>query len=106
MAYSGSCEVLHTDGGKAFLDEFEEKLACYAQRHRLSRPYRKNEQALMQSFHRTLRKECLGWGKYGISEREQPGKEVEEYLEYYHYERPHLGLHMRTPLPPILPHLL
>lgn len=31
---------------------------------------------------------------------EELQKEVREYLEYYHYERPHLGLHLRTPPPP------
>lgn len=52
-------------------------------------------------FHRTLRKECLGWCNYEISEREELQKEVQEYLEYYHHERPHLGLGMQTPLPSI-----
>lgn len=32
-------------------------------------------------------------------------REVQGYAEYYHYERPHLGLDMRTPLP-YLSHLL
>jgi len=95
MAYFGSCKVLQTDGGK----EFEEKVSLYAQRHRMARPYRKNEQAFVESFHRTLRKECLGWCNYKISEMEELQREVQEYLNYYHCERPHLGLDMRTPLP-------
>jgi len=57
MAYFGSCEVLQTDGGKAFWGEFEEMVSRYAQRHRVARPYRKNEQAFVESFHRTLRTE-------------------------------------------------
>jgi hypothetical protein len=40
------------------------EVSCYAQRHRLARSYRKNEQAFVESFHRTLRKESLGWCKY------------------------------------------
>jgi len=74
-------------------------VGCYAQRDRIARPYRKNEQAFVESFCRTLRKECLGWSKYKRYEREELEKEVQEYLEYYHYERPHLGLDMQTPLP-------
>lgn len=101
MTYFGSCEILQTDGGKEFGGEFEEVVGCYAGRHRMARPYRKNEQAFVESFHRTLRKECLGWSKYKLCEREELEKEVRGYLEYYHYERPHLGLDMRTPLPPI-----
>lgn len=99
MAYFGSCEVLQTDGGKEFMGEFVQKVDRYAQRHRVARPYRKNEQAFVESFHRTLRKECLGWWKYKASEREQLQKEVQEYLDYYHYQRPHLGLGMKPPLP-------
>ena len=57
MVYFGSCEVLQTDGGKEFMDGFEEQVGCYAQRHRVARPYRKNEQAFVESFHRTLRTE-------------------------------------------------
>lgn len=100
MAYFGSCKVLQTDGGKEFRGEFEQRVSCYAQRHRVARPYRKNEQAFVESFHRTLRKECLGWWKYKPSEREELQNEIQQYLDYYHYERPHLGLGMQTPLLP------
>jgi transposase InsO family protein len=98
MSYFGSCEVLQTDGGKEFRGEFEQTVDSYAQRHRVSRPYRKNEQAFVESFHRSLRKECLGWWKYKPSEREELQNEVQEYLDYYHYERPHLGLGLKPPL--------
>jgi transposase InsO family protein len=100
MAYFGSCEVLQTDGGKEFKGEFEQRVGCYAQRHRVARPYRKNEQAFVESFHRTLRKECLGWWKYKLSEKDALQEEVQQYLDYYHYQRPHLGLGMQPPLPP------
>ena len=100
MAYFGSCEVLQTDGGKEFKGEFEQRVGCYAQRHRVARPYRQNEQAFVESFHRTLRKECLGWWKYKLSEKDALQEEVQQYLDYYHYQRPHLGLGMQPPLPP------
>ena len=99
MSYFGSCEVLQTDGGKEFMGEFEQRVDSYAQRHRVSRPYRKNEQAFVESFHRSLRKECLGWWKYKVSERKELQNEVQEYLDYYHCQRPHLGLGMQPPLP-------
>ena len=63
-------------------------------------PYLENEQAFVESFPRTLRKECLGRCSYELSEREELQKEVQEYLGYYHYERPHLALDMQTPLAP------
>lgn len=51
------------------------------------------------------RKECVGWVKYRRRELEEVQKEVERYLHYYHYQRPHLGLNMQTPLPLELSHL-
>lgn len=101
MVYFGYCEVLQTDGGREFAGAFEEKISCYARSHRVARPYERNEQAFVESFHRSLRKECVGWWKYKRSEQEELEKEVRAYLDYYHYQRPHLGLGMRTPLPPL-----
>ena len=76
-------------------------LPGYAQRHRVARPYRKNEQAFVESFPNPLRKVCLGGCSYKLIEMEELRKEVQEYLGYYHYERPHLALDMQTPLAPV-----
>jgi hypothetical protein len=86
MSYFGFCEVLQTDGCKEFMGEFGQRVSCYAQRHRMSRPYRKNEQAFVESFHRTLCKECLGWWTYKPGEREELQNEVQQHLDYYHCE--------------------
>jgi len=70
----------------------------YCDRHRIARPYKKNAQAFIESFNRSLRKECLGWAMYSASEIPQLSLQVEEWLQYYHYERPHISLDMRPPL--------
>lgn len=44
----------------------------------MARPYRKNKQAFIESFNRSLRKECLGWGKYSKSELPILEKEVND----------------------------
>ena len=90
-------ELLQTDGGSEFKDNFKRKVYLYADRFRISRPYRKNEQAFIESFNRTLRKECLGWSKYPKSELPVLEKELSSYLVYYHEKRVHLGLNMKTP---------
>jgi transposase InsO family protein len=75
----------------------------YCARHRIARPYKKNEQAYIESFNRTLRKECLGWSTYRVVELPALRAEVRAFLERYHYHRPHLGL---TPMrPPLSPNL-
>ena len=51
--------LLQTDGGHEFEGEFKQRVGEVANEHRISRPYRKNEQSFIESFNRTLRKECL-----------------------------------------------
>lgn len=90
-------DLLQTDGGSEFKDQFKRKVYLYADRFRISRPYRKNEQAFIEAFNRSLRKECLGWSKYKKSELPILEKELNEYLVYYHEKRAHLSLNMKTP---------
>lgn len=96
--FDGFVELIQTDGGPEFKDEFLAHVLKYAQRYRIAKPYKKNEQAFIEAFNRSLRKECLGWGKYKPGDIPMLTKEVEDYLNYYHTRRPHLSLGMRPPL--------
>lgn len=90
-------ELLQTDGGPEFKAEFRSSVFKFADRFRVSRPYKKNEQAYIESFNRSLRKECLGWTKYKLDQLPELEKELTEYLLYYHNKRPHMSLGMKTP---------
>ncbi len=68
--FNGHVQLIQTDGGPEFKAEFLEDVSFFCDRHRTARPYRKNEQSYIESFNRTVRKECLGWQKY---RREQLG---------------------------------
>jgi len=96
--FDGFSEIIQTDGGGEFKGEFSQAVDDYCDRHRIARPYKKNEQAFIESFNRSLRKECLGWAKYNASEIPQLSWQVEDWLRYYHYQRPHISLNMRPPL--------
>ena len=89
--------LLQTDGGSEFKDEFKQNVLVYADRFRVARPYKKNEQAYIESFNRSLRKECLGWSKYQSQDIPSLEKELTDYLAYYHAKRPHMSLNMMTP---------
>ena len=89
--------LLQTDGGPEFKAEFRSHVFKYADRFRVSRPYKKNEQSYIESFNRSLRKECLGWSKYRTDELLSLTKELTDYLVYYHTKRPHMSLNMKTP---------
>lgn len=97
--FTGHVAVLQPDGGPEFKGPFAQQARTYCDRHRIARPYKKNEQAYIESFNRTLRKECLGWGTYRVEDLPRLIPEVHTFLDRYHYHRPHLGLvPMRPPL--------
>lgn len=97
--FGGHVNLLQTDGGPEFKAEFKKNVHHYCDLYRVSRPYRKNEQSYIESFNRTLRKECLGWWKYGINDLSECIEMVESFLVRYHYHRPHMGLMMKPPFP-------
>jgi len=96
--FSGHCELIQTDGGPEFKDEFKQNVLKFTKRHRIARPYKKNEQSFIESFNRSLRKECLGWIKYKHNQVDELNNMVLNYLDRYHYHRPHISLGMRPPL--------
>lgn len=96
--FGGYVNLLQTDGGPEFKADFKSKVHSFRSCHRIARPYRKNEQSSIESFNRTVRKECLGWQDYRLKDLPECQKMVELFLERYHYHRPHMGLRMRTPL--------
>ncbi len=98
--FGGHVHLIQTDGGPEFKADFLTNAPQFCDRHRVARPYRKNEQSYIESFNRTLRKECLGWQKYPANNLKECTEMVESFLQRYHYHRPHLGLGMRPPLTP------
>jgi hypothetical protein len=93
----GHTDLLQTDGGPEFKGEFKQSVFEYADRFRISRPYKKNEQSFIESFNRTLRKECLGWGNFTPRDIPDMNHDLSEYLTYYHTKRKHMGINMKTP---------
>lgn len=92
-------QMVQTDGGSEFEAEFARQVWNYCGHHRIARPYKKNEQAHIESLNRTVRKECLGWAKYKATDQTRLMAQVEGFLERYHYHRPHLAFQpMRPPL--------
>ena len=96
--FDGHSDLIQTDGGPEFKDEFKANVSRFTDRHRIARPYKKNEQSYIESFNRSLRKECLGWIKYRADQVDYLNNIVINYLERYHYHRPHLSLGMKPPL--------
>ncbi len=96
--FNSHVRLIQTDGGSEFKDQFTDHVDEFCDRHRVSRPYKKNEQSFIESFNRTVRKECLGWTTYHPDQIDNCQHLVETFLNRYHYHRPHMGLGMRPPL--------
>lgn len=96
--FGGHVNLIQTDGGSEFKEEFSDHVLEYCDTRRVSRAYKKNEQSYIESFNRTVRKECLGWQKYRVDQMTICQAMVETFLERYHYHRPHISLHMQPPL--------
>lgn len=93
----GPIRVLQTDGGSEFEKEFAAVVHRYAQEHVIARPYKKNDQAFIECFNGTLRREEFGRTPFKRSDLALAQRRADEYLAYYHSQRPHLALGMRTP---------
>ena len=96
--FDGHARLIQTDGGPEFKADFILHVHSFCDRHRIARPYRKNEQSYIESFNRTVRKECLGWTNYRANQLQECRELVESFLKRYHYHRPHMGIGMRPPL--------
>jgi transposase InsO family protein len=97
MAFFGCCEVLQTDGGSEFEAECAQTIPSFADRHRIARPYKKNEQAFIECFNGTLRREEFGRTPFQESDMLLVQHRADAFLDYYHHKRPHLALCMKTP---------
>lgn len=97
MSYFQFADMLQRDGGSEFKADWHRQAKPYCHRIRTARPYRKNEQAYIESFNRTLRKECLGWWKYKKTDLISVQKRVNEFIDFYNTQRPHLSLNLMSP---------
>jgi IS30 family transposase len=96
--YFGRADLHQSDQGPEFEGEFPNTVKHLPSTHRYSRPYKKNDQSFIENFNRSLRKECLGWGKYKREDRKRLQDRVDNYLYHFIYERWHMGLPgMMTP---------
>ncbi len=97
MSYFKFADLLQRDGGSEFKAEWNQTALHYCHRIRTARPYKKNEQSYIESFNRTLRQECLGWWKYRKTDLLKVQQRVNEFINFYNTQRPHLSLNLQSP---------
>lgn len=96
--FYGKAELHQSDEGSEFKGNYPSCVKASGSSHRFSRPYKKNDQAYIENFNRSLRKECLGWIKYRKEEKAEVQQMVDEYTRHFINDRWHMGLpNMMTP---------
>lgn len=105
LDFFGTIGHIQRDGGSEFKKEWQQYAKTRIRSIRTARPYKKNEQAFIERFNGILRKECLGYLKYDPRDIPKLQRKVDAFLTYYHTERPHLSLGMKTPQQFAMSHL-
>ena len=97
-SFYGKTDLHQSDEGSEFKGNYTASVEASGSKHRFARPYRKNDQAFIENFNRSLRKECLGWVKYKKEEKREIQKMADEYVKHFIYRCWHMGLpDMMTP---------
>lgn len=96
-AFGFSFAMVQSDNGPEYGRYFEQLLQRSGVAVRHSRLHRPNDNAHIERFNRTIQEECLGyyWRKSVPLSRQT--QKLKKYLDYYNYERVHLGLQLRIP---------
>lgn len=105
LKFFDKIDHIQRDGGPEFKAEWQDLAQRYILSIRTAKPHKKNEQAFIERFNGILRKECLGHLTYKKKDLKAVQEKVNKYLDYYHNQRPHLSLGMKTPKEFAMSHL-
>ena len=84
-------EMLQSDHGPEFGSWFATQIK---KNHRYTRIGKPNDNAHIERFNRTLQEECIDKVK---TNARSINCALERYLQYYNYERLHMGINLKTP---------
>ncbi len=94
--FFGPVETLQTDNGKEFRGAFEQTVRTWCGRHRRIHPSRWQENAFVESFHRTLRRHAVGWHAWDSGEFGDLADTLQQFTSRYN-GYPHLSLNLASP---------
>jgi len=90
--------VVHTDQGSQYISSnFQATLRKYGALHSVSRKGNPYDNALMESFYKTIKRELIHGANFETPEQAQ--MEIFKYIEtYYNTKRMHSSLHFKSPV--------
>lgn len=91
-----SFKMVQSDNGAEFQKHFQGRLNNKGIKTRHSRVRHPNDDAHIERFNRTLRKECIG--QYNPNKNIKfINSKLNRFIRYYNYDRIHLGIGLKTP---------
>ena len=91
-----SFKMVQSDNGAEFQRHFQGRLNSKGIKTRHSRVRHPNDDAHIERFNRTLRKECIG--HYNPNKKiDFIERKLNHFINYYNYNRIHLGIGLKTP---------
>ena len=89
-------KMVQSDNGAEFQTHFQGWLNSKGIKTRHSRVRHPNDDAHIERFNRTLRKECIG--QYNPNKKiDFIERKLNRFISYYNYDRIHLGIGLKTP---------
>ena len=88
-------QMIQTDHGSEFSKWFTKVVEHNGSHHRHTRVRTPTDNAHVERFIQTLQKDCLHRIPKNFRSWQ---KEIPEFIRYYNTERPHMGIHFKTPL--------
>lgn len=87
-------KMVQSDNGAEFQNHFQQRLNYKGIHTRHSRVRHPNDDAHIERFNRTLRKECIG--QYNPNKKiDYINYKLRRYINYYNYDRIHLGIGLK-----------
>lgn len=90
-------KIVQSDNGLEFARYFETKLEAKGIQIRHTRLGRPNDNAHIERFNRTIQEECTGPYYLESEPLKKLDNKILNYIDFYNYQRIHLGLEYRTP---------
>lgn len=88
-------QLVQSDHGSEFSKWFTKVIEHRGISHRHSRVRKPTDNGHVERFIQTLQKDCLNRVPKTMKSWQ---KEIPEFIRYYNYERPHMGLNYKTPM--------
>jgi len=89
---------VQTDNGLEFQNRFSEHAQALGMQHHHIHKSTPNENAVIERSFRTDEEEFLFWQKKPFIHYDDLRDRYAQWLRWYNYERPHLGINLKTPI--------